>query len=85
MSKKVYEQHWLTVLKQVVEQPMQRSLQYSYNLNMNKGTIVYVLVRLEKDDYIGQYNYTTKNVYETTFRYYYPTELGHQVVVGLKA
>ena len=84
MSGKVYDQHWLTVLKAVVTEPMQRSLHFAYGLKMNKGTCVYVLVQLEKNGFIGQYNYTVKNVYETTYRYYYPTDLGNKTILAFR-
>ena len=85
MSGKVYGQNWLTVLKAVVSEPMQKSLHHSYKLNLNKGTCVYVLVQLEKQGLIAQYNYTVKTVYETTHRYYYATDYGHKIILALKS
>ena len=84
MSGKVFEQHWLTVLKAVVTEPMQKSLQYAYNLKMKKGTCVYVLIQLEKQGFVGQYNYTVKNVYQTTHRYYYATDYGHNTILAFR-
>ena len=84
MKGKVYEQHWLTVLKAVVSEPMQRSLHHSYKLKMNKGTCVYVLVQLKKQGLVAEYNYTVKNVYETTHRYYYATDYGHKAILAFR-
>ena len=82
MSGKVYAEHWLKVLQQVVTEPMQRSFNIAHKLKMNKGTCVHVLVVLEKNGYIGQYNYTFKNVYTNTLRFYYPTDKGQQTVMA---
>ena len=42
------------------------------------------LVQLKKQGLVAEYNYTVKNVYETTHRYYYATDYGHKAILAFR-
>ncbi len=80
MKRTVYSDYWVIVLKEVVNNPMQRGINYAKALGISHGRASHVLSKLKKEGYIGSYEYEFTNVYECMHRYYYPLEKGIAVV-----
>ncbi len=82
MKRTVYEDYWVIVLKEVVNNPMQRGITYAKPLGIPHGRVTHVLIRLKQDGYIAYYDYKFTNEHgdEPTQRHYYPLEQGIAVV-----
>ena len=82
MKRTVYSDYWVIVLKEVVNNPMQRGINYAERLGIKHGRATHVLIGLKKEGYIGYYDYKFTNQYgdEPTQRHYYPLEKGNAVV-----